>query len=604
MVSQSATCRQVTDRRFFDPCFLAGENQALNVFDKKACFEFKDAITKKYPELAHAIHLDYSANIKKNSLPTAHLRLLEVDKKLQLHDFNLLSDISDTSDFAKERAIQCSRLIAKHHDSLKTAYEQCQKVLSLYKLAPPKVDDSNDLEPILNRLACHKWWKRQLSKYQASTIEEVARHLQQVHSKKSPYCSKLTVSRFTQKKKNNRSYLENQKAINDIDQEFTLAQLSDKSVSNPAIRRMELIVRCKGFEAIADSYSHDGVFITLTAPSRFHRMTKILNPKSKKLLKVIENSKYQNLSPRDTQDYLVNLWAKIQSKFSRENIKPYGFRIAEPHHDGTPHWHFLLFIEPEQKQQLKEIFTTWALQDNSEEKGASEYRIKIEDIKRGINPDTGNPYSATGYIIKYICKSIDGYGINNQLSENKDWSQTNAIESAINIEAWARENRIRQFQQIGGPSVTTWRELRRLEEQEGSLERIRKAANEGDWETFVSEMGGPTVKRNEQTIRPVYAAAQQLDRKSGEISTITHTRYGDEAKDRVVGILITGITILSRTRIWSIKENENIINARQKIMDGMVDILQEIKIQNTSNKLAVNESLLQSTKSAALDLFQ
>ena len=152
--------------------------------------------------------------------------------------------------------------------------------------------------------------------------------------------------------------------------------------------------------------------------------------------------------------------------------------------------------------------------------------------------------------------------------------------------------------------MTTWRELRRLEEQEGSLERIRKAANEGDWETFVSEMGGPTVKRNEQTIRPVYAAAQQLDRKSGEISTITHTRYGDEAKDRVVGILITGITILSRTRIWSIKENENIINARQKIMDGMVDILQEIKIQNTSNKLAVNESLLQSTKSAALDLFQ
>jgi hypothetical protein len=604
MVSQNTVHDQFKDRRFFDPSFLAGENSKLNVFDEKTCFEFRDSILKKYPELAYAIKADYHRNLEKFSLPTAHLHLLKIDKKLQLHDFNLLSDLGETSDFAQAKAQQCGRLIAMHH-SQQDAHDQCLKVTGQYKITSPNPKDYSNLEPILNRLSCHKWWKRKLSTIQNEIIEEVTRHLQLVHAHKSPYSSHLSIQRFTIKKKSNREFLESQLAINELDEKYSLAQLSDKSVSNPAIRRMELIVRCKGFETVAEHFQHEGIFITLTTPSRFHRMTKISNPKNQKLLKVIENKNYDTSSPKDAQDYLVNLWAKIQSKLSRENIKPYGFRVAEPHHDGTPHWHFLLFVPKEQKQHLKDIFTAWSLLDSPEEKGAQKYRIKIEDIKKGINPETGKAYSATGYIIKYICKNIDGHGVDNSKASNQnDWSNTNAIESAINIEAWARDNRIRQFQQIGGPSVTTWRELRRLEAQEGTLERLRHAADSGDWASFVIEMGGPNVKRKDQTIRPVYAASQRLDTQTGEISAVTHTRYGDEAKDRVVGILITGITVLSRTHIWSINENETITKARQKIMNGIVEILDEIQTQNSANDSTVNTDLLQSTKSAALDLFQ
>lgn len=604
MVSQTAAYDQFIDRRFFDSSFAAGDNPEFKVFDEKACFEFRDSILSKYPDLSYAIKADYLRNLEKFSLPTAHLNLLRVDKKLQLGDFNLLSDLGETSDFSLAKAKQCGRLIAKH-SSLQDAYEQCLKVLSLYKIAPPSLKDTTHLEPALNRLSCQKWWKRKLSKIQSESISQVTRHLKLVHAHKSPYCSQLSVQRFTKKKKSNREYLESQIAINELDEKYSLAQLSDLSVSNPAIRRMELIVRCKGFEAVADHFQHEGVFITLTTPSRFHRMTKIINPKNKKILKVVENKNYDLSSPREAQDYLVNLWAKIQSKLSREGIKPYGFRVAEPHHDGTPHWHFLLFVSKDQKHQLKEIFTAWSLLDTPDEKGAKKYRTKIEDIKKGINTKTGNPYSATGYIIKYICKNIDGHGVDNSQAINQnDWSNTNALESAKNIEAWARDNRIRQFQQIGGPSVTTWRELRRLEVQEGTLERLRYAADNGDWASFVLEMGGPNVKRKDQTLRPAYAASQNLNTQTGEITTVTHTRYGDEAKDRVVGVLITGITVLSRTHIWSIQENETITNARQKIMDGIVDILAEIKTQNSENDSTVPTGILQPTKSAALDLFQ
>lgn len=43
-----------------------------------------------------------------------------------------------------------------------------------------------------------------------------------------------------------------------------------KSISNPAIRRAELMTRMRGFEDLADEMGYTGAFITLTAPSKYH----------------------------------------------------------------------------------------------------------------------------------------------------------------------------------------------------------------------------------------------------------------------------------------------------------------------------------------------
>ncbi|MCA6061681.1 replication endonuclease [Thalassolituus sp. ST750PaO-4] len=568
------------------------------------CQQFRERIFSSHLPFLNALKKEYKTTADSSSYVEANQRLLNLHNALHVEDFYFVWDEAEVREFSRSRAVVCLSFSSKFSEEV--AFKKCSDLAISYRLNPPDPSNhSNNITSCLNRLCCEKWWKRNLMRLKKSSVESVSRDLKLVHDHATPYCSTISLREYKTQKLANRQYLESQLATNERGQEYTLAELSDLGVSNPAIRRLELITRCKGYEVLAKEMGHEALFVTFTAPSRFHRMTKITG-ESGKVIKVVPNGKFDGSTPRDAQEYLCSTWAKIQAKFHREGIRPYGFRVAEPHHDGTPHWHFLLFVQKERSEELVSIFHRWALKDSPDEKGAAQHRVKVEKIKSGINPETGREYSATGYIIKYISKNIDGHGIDNdeQAAKDKDWNGKNPYETAERIEAWARTNRIRQFQPIGGPSVTVWRELRRLSEQEGVIEQVRQAADAGDWAAFVKAMGGPNIPRNEYLARPTYALSEKLDFATGEITEVTHTRYGDEAKERVVGILIHGITVLSRTHFWQIRENEKVIKARQKIMDGIADILEEIQEQNHQLPVSLHSVYMQQAQPAALDLFQ
>jgi hypothetical protein len=142
----------------------------------------------------------------------------------------------------------------------------------------------------------------------------------------------------------------------------------------------------------------------------------------------------------------------------------YGLRIAEPQHDGTPHWHLLLFCEPSHAADIQTIFTKHALKDSPDEPGAKKHRCDIKHID-------ANKGSATGYIVKYVSKNIDGEGVGDD-REGKP-----AIETAKRVEARATRRCIRQFPQIGGPPVSVWRELRRIKDVPSTAPECIKEAH-------------------------------------------------------------------------------------------------------------------------------
>lgn len=344
----------------------------------------------------------------------------------------------------------------------------------------------------LAKLSDDSWWQNKLKRQWSFQREHLAIAAGQVQKSASPYASRTCVGEWREQKRKNREWLKNQCIENvDTGEQFELVLQVDKSNANPAIRRCELMIRMRGFEDIANEYGYVGAFITLTAPSKYHAV----HAKGG----FVKN--WNGGTPRDAQRYLCKVWAKIRAKLNREGIKIFGFRVAEPHHDGTPHWHILVFMLPENKDKVRDIMYSYALEEDGSEQGAQYARFKFENIEK----EKG---SATGYIAKYISKNIDGYQLDNEVD---DETGQNLKEMAKNVTAWASRWGIRQFQQIGGAPVTVWRELRRLGSQKvesPAIDPVLAAADAGDWAAYTQLQGGAMVQRKDLRVRISYEEAQ------------------------------------------------------------------------------------------------
>lgn len=347
------------------------------------------------------------------------------------------------------------------------------------------------------RMIAPEWWRLRLKRARDVQREHLAIAVGQVQKSASAYVSRKTLGEWIEQKKRNAEFFKKFDLINDQGDRVSLADMVHGSVANPAIRRCELMVRMRGFEDIANEEGLAGEFYTITAPSRFHAVHS----------KGGFVSQWNGCSPQDTQRYLCSVWAKARAAISRAGIHVFGFRVVEPHHDGTPHWHMLLFMRPQDVDVVRDILCYHARITDSEEL-QTPHALKARFHVEPIDPEKG---SATGYIAKYISKNIDGFSLD---GETDDETGESLRDMAKAVSAWASRWRIRQFQQIGGAPVTVWRELRRLPGDEQVLptedmDNVRFAADVGDWRAYTECQGGAFVMRKDLTVRLAYEVTEQ-----------------------------------------------------------------------------------------------
>jgi hypothetical protein len=455
----------------------------------------------------------------------ANLFLLDLSEQAGQTVFTL-SD-GDIRHKAERLALQCrklSRLAADDHHGL-------QAVLGVYQ---SQGFDADHLQAtygragIVARLRDVDFWRRKLTRRQDRMQEHFAIQLGEVRRGRGLYVSHPTFDRIQARTLASINAMAAMEAVNEETGETVdMLQVLRGSVANPEVRRVELMVRMRGFENAATQAGHVGMFYTLTCPSKFHRFSgQDANPN------------YAGYSPREAQNYLTALWARIRSKFKRDGLTAYGFRVAEPHHDGCPHWHMLLFVQPAKHEAVTAIIRDYALLEDGDEPGAAEYRFKAKVIDASQG-------SATGYIVKYVSKNINGYAVDEDFEGGVD-----AADSAQRVRAWASLWGIRQFQQIGGAPVGVWRELRRLREAlpAGLLEEARLAADGGDWEKYLELQGGVVASRADMPLR-VYTVGR-VDTDTGEVIS---NRYG-EIVGKVEGIAMMETDRLkTRLHIWRIQ---------------------------------------------------
>lgn len=301
------------------------------------------------------------------------------------------------------------------------------------------------------RVRCQYWWRRALRKMIARKCERGALALGIVSKPAGqPYASNSAVFRRVDQNKRNSEGLKNTIMENDDGARATLHDLASRSTANKAIRRGELMTRIRGCEEIADASGHRGLFVTLTCPSRFHSTLRNGKP----------NQKHDMSTPRDAQLWLRQQWARARSALHRRGYHVYGFRVAEPHHDGCTHWHALIW-SPVNVWRVARILKRYWLQLEGTEPGARKYRTAFKVMDEG---------GAAGYVAKYVAKNIDDFEVSEHVDDYSDTPiqadifEGQDIRPCHRVEAWASTWGIRQFQSIGQPPVTVWRELRRVPE--------------------------------------------------------------------------------------------------------------------------------------------
>lgn len=381
---------------------------------------------------------------------------------------------------------------------------------------------SKNPEGTIRRLCDPRWWRRKLRQIAWRAFEQGAVGLNLVSRVADRYASDQAVAFHTSQRTRNRGILANLEAVNEDGERINLLDVSDRSVANPTVRRSELMVRLAGDEAVARLRGDDCEFYTVTCPSRMHAsLAKDARP----------NPRYDGTTPRQAQASLQHDWTKVRAKLKRMGIAVYGFRIAEPQHDGTPHWHFVVFVAPKHRATVREVFRDYFTRIDRDEPGAKKHRFKVVEIDRSRG-------SAIGYVAKYVSKNIDGFGV------GPDSDGIDATTIAQRVTAWASTWGIRQFQEFGGPSVSVWRELRRERQRfqfDDVIEAARQAADDGDWSAYFILQGGPTTPRRTQPIA-LY-----------RVWSDKPTRYGEQTGWTTLGVQHGTATLQTRIHTWTVQ---------------------------------------------------
>lgn len=374
-------------------------------------------------------------------------------------------------------------------------------------------------EPGLLRMLCERWYLRRLRRAHARRAEGAAIAGGVVRRGLWPYASQDAVRRREDQRKRNEAAMQQAYAEASDGERVLMAEVVKGSLANPENKRAELMVRIRGCDGYAFLRGWGCEFWTMTTPSRFHAQ-RITGACAE------ANPNFAGVTPQEAQRWLCKVWAKARAAWKRRGLEVAGLRTAEPHHDGTPHWHLIVYGKPEDVRLARWILKRYMLADSGWEYGARQHRFDFKIAETG----TG----AAAYAAAYVSKNIDGGGMEGERDTETGRKVTDAVKR---VDTWASHWSIRQFQFFGVPAVGIWRTLRRIDGgglPEGSqLERARQAADDSDWCGFwqACERGGLALIKD---------AGGRL------------TEYGDEAAAVVRGVCEGGRRLMLKARDWVI----------------------------------------------------
>ncbi|WED26430.1 replication endonuclease [Vibrio sp. DW001] len=379
----------------------------------------------------------------------------------------------------------------EHH--LRLLCRKLSKLIRHYHITPPRLPKRPTFEQYftaITKMTTDDWINDRLERLKFEYIEYSQISLGRVgnNANQSKYVSAMTLNNFLEAQDKQAKFLADYCIYNaDEDISVDLENVFMASTSNPENRRIEMMVRSRGFEELADAKGYTAAFITWTLASQYHRNSKNWN----------------GANPKEGHQNLMKQWSRARAILAKQGVDYFGFRVAEPHKDGTAHAHYFLFCKEEEKELIVSTLRDIAIEEDKQElyyktvNGKSVKRnkpvLRARFDCKFCDPSKGG---ATAYIAKYIAKNLNG----SHMSESDK-------KAAQSVRAWASLWRIRQFQQFGGAPVSIWRALRKTSAEEikalkcDELSELHGHADKSRWKDFVQGIGDAQITYEEKENR-------------------------------------------------------------------------------------------------------
>ena len=208
-----------------------------------------------------------------------------------------------------------------------------------------------------------------------------------------------------------------------------------KAASTSQKRAAKLYVRALGLEEYCTKVGLKGFFVTLTLPGSYHP-----NPSSGK-------NSWVGATPVEGHDEIHRKWRIVQREVNRKFGKLFGIRVEEPHEDGCPHWHLLVYVDPAHESAFRQIIGRYFGSDTA---------AKVD----AIDPAKGRGAS---YIMKYIMPVLNAT------------ADSMAARYQAHRATWGKRA-IQIFDHPG--SSTLWDEMRRIKAESVEYQSLSQYARE------------------------------------------------------------------------------------------------------------------------------
>ena len=255
------------------------------------------------------------------------------------------------------------------------------------------------------------------------------------------------------------------------------------------------------------------IFLTLTLPPRWHP-----NPKMGR------RTWTQDLSPRAADDAMRRVWMRFRARLAKSKIPSLGLRVWEPHEDGCPHIHALLYIKEEQIETVDRHLRA-VCPDAAGARRRVASRLVVIDRTRA---------RGATYVMKYLRKTV-----NSAIAEDEGGQDPLGEDDHLSgdhhdrTRAWASERRIRRYAILGAHGMQRiWQRLRTAgeDEMEGAPPRVIEAKAAMDDHRWADALEAIGAIRGEPGGRlRIGYETETVDQTTGEVTAMTN-KYGEPTK--------------------------------------------------------------------------